>query len=139
LGNVNNYQRLLNLKCKEHISIIILPIIIIVIIILSSIISVYDKVSFIYLYNNEIVVTVPIESIDYVIHGNYVVIDNQKYSYDIVDISEIQSSSGINYQNISINIKEETEIKNNQTGTISFYSNKEKIIKKIFNIFFWKG
>ena len=134
-----SYQSLLNIKNKEYISIIILPIIIIIIIFLASLLKMYDKITFTYIYDDNVIVMVPIENVDSVIYGNFLAINNQKYDYEIIELSEIQSSNGFNYQNILLDVKGINKLANNQLGTVSFYYNEDKIIKKILNIFFWKG
>ncbi len=139
LDNHDSYNSLLNISHKERLSLFILPVMIIITIVLMCFIQSYDVSSFLYVYEKRFIVTVPVEDSDYVINGDFVTVENHKYEYEISNISSVMNDGMTNYQNITININGIKEPINNQVGTISFYYNKEPIIKKILKVFFWKG
>ena len=129
---VDNHISLINIKYKDFISFLIIPIILIIIIALASLIDMYDTVKTSYLYiNNQFVITIPIDYSDKVIHSDYVLLGNKKYNYKIVNIDY---QYGAEYQTLFVEI--DIQLLENQIGTIVFNYNKEKIIKKIIRLFF---
>ena len=61
-------------------------------------------------------------------------VKNEEYSFKINSISNLLSE---NYQNYQIyTLKTNINLKENEVVKITFYYNKEKIIKKIFKIIF---
>lgn len=77
-----------------------------------------------YLYLN-----VPLDYSDTLNNGDYLKINDKKYLYEIIDISDIEVVENINYQVFTIKVEE--EFKNNEVVNVVIYHNQEKIIKKI--------
>ena len=88
------------------------------------------------IYNdNYILCSIPISNSDSVISGEYLKINNQKYKYDIKQISELYAIENENYQDYLL-ATVNNEYKNNQVIKMTFYYQKEKIIKKIIKTIF---
>ena len=128
----DNHLSLINIKYKEYLTTILLPIIFILLLVLSLILESSDKLKVKYVYNNNLfTITVPIENSDNIIAADYLLLDNRQYKFKI---NNIENNLINNYQIIDIEI-ETTKI-DNQVGTIIFSFNKEKIIKKVIKLLF---
>ena len=130
-----NYASLNYLTYKEHVLLIFWFIIIITSFVISFNTKAYSsyKTYGIYL-DNHLYVDIPIDNSDAVKKGIYLKIDDQKYDIEIEEISDLQVEGNINYQTYSL--KSFTEYKNNQVVEITFYYNKQRMIKKIINLIF---
>ena len=130
-----NYASLNYLTYKKHVLLIFLFIIIITSFVISFNTKAYSsyKTYGIYL-DNHLYVDIPIDNSDAVKKGIYLKIDDQKYDIEIEEISDLQVEGNINYQTYSL--KSFTEYKNNQVVEITFYYNKQRMIKKIINLIF---
>jgi len=128
----DNHLSLINIKYKEYLTTILLPIVFILLLVLSLILESSDKLKVRYIYNNNLfTITVPIENSDNIIAADYLLLDNRQYKFKI---NNIENDLINNYQIIDIEI-ETTKI-DNQVGTIIFSFNKEKIIKKVIKLLF---
>ena len=128
----DNHLSLINIKYKEYLTTILLPIIFILLLVLSLILESSDKLKVKYVYNNNLfTITVPIENSDNIIAADYLLLDNKKYKFNI---NNIENDLINNYQIIDVEIQT-TKI-DNQVGTIIFSFNKEKIIKKVIKLLF---
>lgn len=133
----DNYASLLRLNYLKYYLIWFVPLIMIVVIILSFVIDSYDNLSFYYIFSNDYYnVTVPIENSDDVIGADYIMIRHKKYYFTINQISTVFDENGRIVQNIQLSIKGLEQRQDNQTGTMVFCYNKEKIIKKVIKILF---
>ena len=130
-----SYASLNYLTYKKHVLLIFLFIIIITSFVISFNTKAYSsyKTYGIYL-DNHLYVDIPIDNSDAVKKGIYLKIDDEKYDIEIEEISDLQVEGNINYQTYSL--KSFTEYKNNQVVEITFYYNKQRIIKKIINLIF---
>lgn len=131
----HSYASLYYLNYKKHILLIILFIIIITSFVISFNTKAYSsyKTYGIYL-DNHLYVDIPIDNSDAVKKGSYLKIDDEKYDIQIEEISDLQVEGNINYQTYSL--KSFREYKNNQIVEMTFYYNKQRIIKKIINLIF---
>jgi len=130
----DEYIGLINMKYKENISILLLPLILLIAIILSCVIDSYDRYSTDYIYyENQYLVTVPLEYSDKVIIADYVQIKDKTFNFNITKIDYEKNN---NYQIWYLTVFNSQGAIDNQVGTIIFKFNKEKIIKKIIELFF---
>ena len=133
----DNYASLLRLNYLKYYLIWFVPLIMMVVIILSFVIDSYDNLSFYYIFSNDYYnVTVPIENSDDVIGADYIMIRHKKYYFTINQISTVFDENGRLVQNIQLSIKGLEKRQDNQTGTMVFCYNKEKIIKKVIKTLF---
>lgn len=131
-----NYDFLIEIKYHKKIYVFLILIIITILTLLSIKIYAYDTYLTYGVYDNCLVVNVPTNNSDSVLKGNYLQVDNKKYTYKVKNISELQYQNEINYQTYEIIIDE--KYKTNEVKKITFFYNKEKIIKKIINFIFGK-
>lgn len=128
-----SYNELINIKYHlYHIFIIITAIVIIITIYILNIkiYSAYNTKGFI--KNNKLVLNIPIENSEVIINGEYLVIEDKKYNYEIENISEILLSNNINYQEVILNLK--NDFKENSIIETTIYYDKEKVATKIKKI-----
>lgn len=128
-----SYNELINIKYHlYHIFIIITAIVIIITIYILNIkiYSAYNTKGFI--KNSKLVLNIPIENSEVIINGEYLVIEDKKYNYEIENISEILLSNNINYQEIILNLK--NDFKENSIIETTIYYDKEKVATKIKKI-----
>ena len=130
-----SFYYLLNLKYNKFYIMYIILFIALILLIVASNIEVFDE------YNtygisldNNLLIDVPINNSDSVNKGNYLMINNLKYNYKIINISQVQISNMINYQTFELKI--DKKFKNNELVKVTFYYKKEKMIKKIIRIIF---
>ena len=132
-----NYNNLKYIDYKGSIFIIVLLIIVYILLILSIILYSYDSYIYYGKYMDEyLYVSVPITNSDAVRNGILLQIDNKKYSFSIKEISDIYEINNLNYQDYKLQIKERYQ--DNEVLKITFYTNKERIIKKIIDFIFGK-
>ena len=131
----NSYEKLLNINYKVPKLIYIIFVLHLFILLILSLNTSYDSLNVNALYNEYMIVNVPINNSDEVINGNLLLINNHKYSYEILEISSPYINNNIYYQNINLKVIDYSGI-NNQVCNITFLYNKErimtKVIKKIF-------
>ena len=132
---MKNYDYLLNIRFKYFsISIVIIGILMITLL-LSIFIKTYTSYQTLGIYmQGVIVVSVPIENSDAVNNGDYLTINGKQFKYKIEDISELQVVNFNNYQDYYININK--NFRNNEVVKITFYYDKQIVLKKIMEIIF---
>ncbi len=127
----DNYQDLLNIKLKKYPLIIVtLVLIIFVIFVLNiKIYSVYESI--LYCAEGKYFINIPIKDVDKINNANYVMVNNQKYDFKILNISEllIDEINLINYQKYQISMPK--KLLENEIVKIKVYYQEERIIKKI--------
>ena len=132
---MNNYYYLLNIKYRSFFLIFIVIIFTIILLIISIKKDCYDEVSLYGVVNdNNILVNVLTNNSDAVQKASFIKIDNKMYNFNIINISDIKVLDNVNYQIYTINVKE--KYINNEVVKITFYSNKQKIIRKIVDFIF---
>ena len=130
------YQYLLNIRYKNNINIIIFSIFLFICFILACALFTYDRyTTYGVVKNNIIAINSSANNSDAVIKGDYLLINNKKYIYKILTISDLQEEDYVNYQIFNIDIQANNFLEN-QVLTITFYYNKQRIIQKIINIIF---
>ena len=128
-----NYDELLNIKYKVYngfLVLIILGIILTVYLFNNEVYDVYN--TFGYINNNNLILNIPIEYSDTVVNGEYLMINDKKYNYEILNISEILQSNNINYQEVTL--KFENQFLENMVLNTNIYHTKEKVFTKIKKI-----
>lgn len=125
-----NYDELLNIKYKVYngfLVLIILGIILTVYLFNNEVYDVYN--TFGYINNDNLILNIPIEYSDTVVNGEYLMINDKKYNYEILNISEILQSNNINYQEVTL--KFENQFLENMVLNTNIYHTKEKVFTKI--------
>ena len=128
-----NYDELLNIKYKVYngfLVLIILGIILTVYLFNNEVYDVYN--TFVYINNDNLILNIPIEYSDTVVNGEYLMINDKKYNYEILNISEILQSNNINYQEVTL--KFENQFLENMVLNTNIYHTKEKVFTKIKKI-----
>ena len=128
-----NYDELLNIKYKVYngfLVLIILGIILTVYLFNNEVYDVYN--TFGYINNENLILNIPIEYSDTVVNGEYLMINDKKYNYEILNISEILQSNNINYQEVTL--KFENQFLENMVLNTNIYHTKEKVFTKIKKI-----
>lgn len=128
-----NYDELLNIKYKVYngfLVLIILGIILTIYLFNNEVYDVYN--TFGYINNDNLILNIPIEYSDTVVNGEYLMINDKKYNYEILNISEILQSNNINYQEVTL--KFENQFLENMVLNTNIYHTKEKVFTKIKKI-----
>lgn len=131
----SSYYFLQNIKYKNNLFLIIFLGIFIILINLSLFLETYSYFNTYGIYENGFIkVNILLENSDNITLSDKMKIKNEEYSFKINSISNLLSE---NYQNYQIyTLKTNINLKENEVVKITFYYNKEKIIKKIFKIIF---
>ena len=130
------YQSLLNINYHNYLVLLITVILLMIILVLSISLYSYDKCNYVGVFNeNQIFVNVLYNNSDAILKGTYMVIDKKQYKYVIKNISDLMIDNQINYQVYTIDFKDNS-LMNNEIINITFYYNRQKIIKKIINFIF---
>ncbi|MGN1379007.1 MAG: hypothetical protein ACI4XR_01235 [Bacilli bacterium] len=131
----SSYYYLQNIKYKNNLFLIMFLGIFIIFIILSFFLESYSNFNTYGIYENGFIkVNILVENSDKITLNNKMKIKNDEYSYKIDNISDLLNE---NYQNYQIyTLKTNINLKENEVVKITFYFDKEKIIKKIFKIIF---
>lgn len=129
------YNELLHIKYKEHLILKIIIFLFLVIIILSLLLKVYDTYTIYGVYcDNKLLVDVETTNSDFVTGGTFIKINNNNYEYKVDSISSLKVANNVNYNEYEILIPK--TFKENEVIKITFYKNKEILIKKIVKTIF---
>lgn len=129
-----NYNFLLRIEYKTSILSLVISGLFFIILCLSFFLQTYTSYYVRGIYQDYLIIEVPIENSDAVNKGEYLVIDDKIYSYKIAKTSELKNSNYINYQEYYINIDQ--IFRENEIVEITFYYNKQRMIQKIIDIIF---
>ena len=85
--------------------------------------------------NDVIYLNVPTDYLDTLINGEFLKIADQKYSFKILSLGEVETdkSTYTYYQMVTLKVSE--KFRNNEILTLTVYANQEKIIQKIKKLF----
>ncbi len=83
--------------------------------------------------NSNIVIPTTLDNISKISISDKLKIDSKEYKFKILNYSELYTEGNVNIQDVIINSDVKNK-KDNQVIDITFYYNKEKLIKKI-----WRG
>ena len=129
------YKSLYQIPYHKHFVLAFIIIIILISLVISCQIKAYSSFKTYGIYiDNHLYIDIPINNSDAVQKGEYLKIDDEKYAIEIEEISDLQVEGSINYQTYSL--KSFKEFKNNEVVEITFYYNKQRIIKKIIKLIF---
>ena len=133
---INNYYSLKSISFNKFWFLSIIFILLIVIIIFLTIVKIYSSITCIGIYQEGYLnISVDINNSDTVINSDYIMIDNKKFDYKILEISSYQVDpiNNLNYQIIRIEVKK--EFIENEIKEVKFYFHKQRIIEKIWKMF----
>lgn len=131
---INKYA-LLNIKIKYTWFLIVSLILSLTLIIVAYFTKCYDAYNGVGVFkNHEIALNINVEDINKVLESDFIKINNKRYKFSVLSISDIQYNelAMTNYQTITIEVKE--KYIENMYLEITFYSNKQRIITKIYNL-----
>ena len=130
-----NYEKLLNIPYKSfRVFLIIMAISIIVFISVLNI-KVYDVYNTYAIYqNNHLILNIPINYSDTITNAEYFKIDDEKYEFEVLSVSEIlvDTNAMINYQEVIVSY--DKVMPENTIVNVSIYYDREKVLEKIKNL-----
>lgn len=122
------------LNIKYGILTIILVIILLGLIIYMHFLKVYSVYNSIgYFEDGFLIINIEMDNSDVVNNKNYLKINNLKYKYDIFEKSNLLIENNINYYTYKLKVSD-YNFEENKIENITFYYNKENLIKKIAKI-----
>lgn len=96
-----------------------------------SVIKIYSKLNCkAIVINNNLVISSSINDINKLVKSKYFKINDKKYTFNVLNYSNIYNNGNINLQDIEISSSYKNK-KENQIIDLTFYYDEEKIIKKI--------
>jgi len=130
-----NYYRLKNINQIKFFQIVfVLIIIFIILIILSFNKNIQSKVSFSGIYNDNILKIKINNKLSDILNDNeYIVFNNVKTTYGILDYGEYEIIDNEIYQIVNLTVDE--KYKDNEVGIVELYYNKQKIFDFILDLF----
>ena len=130
-----NYEKLLNIPYKSfRVFLIIMAISIIVFISVLNI-KVYDVYNTYAIYqNSHLILNIPINYSDTITNAEYFKIDDEKYEFEVLSVSEIlvDTNAMINYQEVIVSY--DKVMPENTIVSVSIYYDREKVLEKIKNL-----
>ena len=130
-----NYEKLLNIPYKSfRVFLIIIAISIIVFISVLNI-KVYDVYNTYAIYqNSHLILNIPINYSDTITNAEYFKIDDEKYEFEVLSVSEIlvDTNAMINYQEVIVSY--DKVMPENTIVSVSIYYDREKVLEKIKNL-----
>lgn len=133
---MDNYRLLLNAPCKKNIIIFLITFLLILLIILSCLIDSFDTYTTYGVYKEgHLFINVPLDNSDEVTKGSIIKINDTQYKYRIVEISDLMVQNNINYQTYMLYVNK-LKLDDNKVENVTFYTTKEKIIKKVIKLIF---
>ena len=127
-----DYFSVLNIKPKYKGKYIFITFILVGLFIFILNLNIYDTLQLKGLVKNDyLLINLPIKYSDTLLDGKFLKINNQKYSYRIVNISplKIDESTLIEYQTIEIKVSRKSYP--NEIINFAIYTQKEKLFKKL--------
>ena len=132
---MNSYDYLKNIKPNSFIPKIVIVLIIILTVYLSHIIKIFDTYTIVgEISSNLLTIKIPIINSDIIENGNFINIEDNSYTYKIINKTKSYYIDLDEYQTYTLKIN--NDYKTNTYKVITFYYNQETIIKKIKNIVF---
>ena len=132
---IMSYDELINIKYHVYQVFIILVGIALIVSLYALKIEVYDVYNTKgYIKNSNLVINIPIENSDTIINGDYLVINDEKYNFEVKNISDVLLSNNVNYQEVVLEIA--SDIPENSIVDTIIYHDKEKVATKTKKIIF---
>ena len=130
-----SYDELINIKYHVYQVFIILVIIALIMSLYTLKIEVYDVYNTKgYIKNSNLIINIPIDYSDTIINGEYLVINDEKYNFEVKNISDVLLSNNVNYQEVVLEI--DSDIPENSIVDTMIYHDKEKVAAKIKELIF---
>lgn len=124
---------LLRIKYKKPVSIVIVIIVIFIVVIWLLNRKIYDVYNtYGVISNDNLIVNIPINYSDTIVSGTKIKVENDYYDLNIISISDLLISEGINYQEVRVKI--DNVYQENIILKITIYYNKEKVLKKLMKL-----
>lgn len=130
-----NYEKLLNIPYKSFRVFLIIMAISIIVFISVLKIKVYDVYNTYAIYqNSHLILNIPINYSDTITNAEYFKIDDEKYEFEVLSVSEIlvDTNAMINYQEVIISF--DKVMPENTIVNVSIYYDQEKVLEKIKNL-----
>lgn len=125
-----DYNTLLNIKVPLKLFYTILIFIFLLALIIISNLKYYETKDYEGIYQDNLIkINVYQKDLDTILNGTFIKINNQKYNYQIISLSEVIIDNNKNYQIISIQIND--QFWPNEVLNIKAYAHKESIKEKI--------
>ena len=129
------YEELTHIKYHVYQVFIILVIIALIMSLYTLKIEVYDVYNTKgYIKNSNLIINIPIDYSDTIINGEYLVINDEKYNFEVKNISDVLLSNNVNYQEVVLEI--DSDIPENSIVDTMIYHDKEKVAAKIKELIF---
>ena len=136
IKDIKNYLTLLQIKLplkKFYFSIVILFSLILVILLN---LKFYDTQVYKGIVENDVIyLNVPTDYLDTLINGEFLKIADQKYSFKILSLGEVETDKSTYTYYQMVTLKVAKKFRNNEILTLTVYANQEKIIQKIKKLF----
>ena len=130
-----SYDELINIKYHVYQVFIILVGIALIVSLYALKIEVYDVYNTKgYIKNSNLIINIPIDYSDTIINGEYLVINDEKYNFEVKNISDVLLSNNVNYQEVVLEI--DSDIPENSIVDTMIYHDKEKVAAKIKELIF---
>lgn len=130
-----SYDELINIKYHVYQVFIILVGIALIMSLYTLKIEVYDVYNTKgYIKNSNLIINIPIDYSDTIINGEYLVINDEKYNFEVKNISDVLLSNNVNYQEVVLEI--DSDIPENSIVDTMIYHDKEKVAAKIKELIF---
>ena len=130
-----SYDELINIKYHVYQVFIILVGIALIVSLYALKIEVYDVYNTKgYIKNSNLIINIPIDYSDTIINGEYLVINDEKYNFEVKNISDVLLSNNVNYQEVVLEIA--SDIPENSIVDTMIYHDKEKVAAKIKELIF---
>ena len=132
---IMSYDELINIKYHVYQVFIILVGIALIVSLYALKIEVYDVYNTKgYIKNSNLIINIPIDYSDTIINGEYLVINDEKYNFEVKNISDVLLSNNVNYQEVVLEI--DSDIPENSIVDTMIYHDKEKVAAKIKELIF---
>ncbi len=132
---IMSYDELIHIKYHVYQVFIILVIIALIMSLYTLKIEVYDVYNTKgYIKNSNLIINIPIDYSDTIINGEYLVINDEKYNFEVKNISDVLLSNNVNYQEVVLEI--DSDIPENSIVDTMIYHDKEKVAAKIKELIF---
>ncbi|MFI3260560.1 MAG: hypothetical protein R3Y13_02485 [bacterium] len=130
-----SYSDLLNIEYKKYISLIIFIVLFIIFIYFTFVTYAYSSNELKGVYDGEyIVLAYDVDVLDIKEDEIFLEIYNKKYFFEIVYFDDVYLYGDKHYQNVYISVDESFIL--NEVIDLTFFYSRERIIKKITNLFF---
>lgn len=130
-----NYQDMVYIDYKKYISIYLFVVLIISLLIISFKFTVYSTKSYNALFEKDnLTIILPYDDVENLKNSEYLMINEDKYDFEIISFSEVYSVGEYYYQTATFTVDE--DFLENEIVEIKVFYNKDKMINKIIDLIF---